>query len=183
MSKQYQVLSDIIGANSRVASLKVNDDTIAELIDEVYRNISNKIELNIEEQPDNVQLEIWTNCGISGNPLARVSECKFFGKAKIEFELKIRLRNCPKEANSSKIIRIGLGNKDETIELEMNAICECECEQNNAEYNSSKCSNNGTFSCGICTSCNGIRSGERCECDPDKPIDPRRPDAHCRPDS
>src|SRR5699024_7871166 len=48
------------------------------------------------------------------------------------------------------------------------------------EINSERCSKNGTFSCGICTSCNGIRSGERCECDPDKPIDPKRPDAHCR---
>ena len=46
VSQKYQVLSNIIGVNSRVASLKVNDDTIAELIDDVYRNISNQIELN-----------------------------------------------------------------------------------------------------------------------------------------
>ncbi|KAH9526918.1 Integrin beta-1 [Dermatophagoides farinae] len=174
VSQKYQVLSNIIGVNSRVASLKVNDDTIAELIDDVYRNISNQIELNIEEQPDNVDVEIWTNCGVPD----------FFGKAKIEFDIKIRVTSCPKQSSDGEnIIKIGLLNKNEAIEIHLNSTCHCECESYEAELDSPKCSNNGTFSCGICTKCNGIRSGKQCECDPDKPIDPRRPDAHCRPDS
>ncbi|KAH9415164.1 Integrin beta-1 [Dermatophagoides pteronyssinus] len=182
VAQKYQVLSNIIGVNSRVASLKVNDDTIAELIDEVYRNISNQIELNIEEKPDNVDVEIWTNCGVSNDPLRHTSTCRFFGKATIEFDIKIRLTSC-KQNDNENIIKIGLLNKDETIEIYLNSTCQCECELYDAELDSPKCSNNGTFSCGICTKCNGIRSGKQCECDPDKPIDPRKPDAHCRPDS
>ncbi|KAF7491918.1 Integrin beta-1 [Sarcoptes scabiei] len=182
VTQQYQTLSDVIGSNARVASLKVNDETIAELIDEVYRNISNQIELGIEDNPDHIDIEIWTNCGNAKGPFIRTSKCSFVGKPKIEFEIKIKLKHCP-QSNSSSIARIGLLNKNEAVSIEIDPICQCACEIFDFETNSSKCSFNGTFSCGICTKCNGIRSGKNCECDPLKPIDSRKPDFHCRPDS
>lgn len=178
--EDYRLLSDIIGSNARVALLTENDDSIADLIEEVYRNISTSVELGVEYKPDNVDIEIWTNCGLPNRPSIRTSICQFQGKIRIPFEIRIKLRECTKPGSfSNSLIRIGLLNKNETITIDLKEICKCDCEQN-GQLNSPKCSHNGTFSCGICTTCNGIRSGKTCECDPEKPIDPKQPDAHCR---
>ena len=109
---QYQVLSDIIGHNSRVASLKVNDDTIAELIDEVYRNISNHIELSVEHKPDYAKVEILTNCGEEGKGLRPTASCHFFGKAHITFHVRVTVVSCDLESDQdSNVIRIGTYEK------------------------------------------------------------------------
>lgn len=200
IGQDYRILSDIVGANSHVASLKVDDDTIAELIDEVYRNISNQIDLQVEHKPDNVDVEIWTNCGLrdsSGHmaPMVRTPTCKVSGKTEIPFQIRIHVKHCQKGGSEGNTIRVGeweaerwpsdrvclagLLNKNESIEIELHQLCECQCELE-GQPDSARCSHNGTFSCGICTSCNGIRSGPHCECDPDKPIDPNKPDAHCK---
>ncbi|KAJ6220769.1 hypothetical protein RDWZM_006581 [Blomia tropicalis] len=149
--EDYRLLSDIIGSNARVALLTENDDSIADLIEEVYRNISTSVELGVEYKPDNVDIEIWTNCGLPNRPSIRTSICQFQGKIRIPFEIRIKLRECT--------------NLNETITIDLKEICKCDCEQN-GQLNSPKCSHNGTFSCGICTTCNGIRSGKTCECDP-----------------
>ena len=178
----YEVLSEIIGSNARVAKLTGKDNSIANMIEEVYRNISTSVEIVVEQKPDNVQIEIVSNCGQIGKKSTKTSSCGFQGKPTISFEISIKLLHCTTfKENTDHIIKIGLLNKNETVEIAFKEMCKCSCEQNNeAVLNSSKCSNNGTFSCGICTTCNGIRSGDRCECDPDKPIDPKKPNAHCQ---
>lgn len=177
----FKVLSGIIGPTARVASLQLKDDTIANLIDEVYKNITSSIELVIESKPDNVDVEIWAACDQSSGQFEATSFCRFTGKSEIMFRLKFRLTNCSHVGSTdTDVVRIGLSNKNETIEVHIRELCQCSCEVAGAVANAVECSHNGTFSCGICTSCNGIRSGEHCECDPDKPIDPKRPDAHCK---
>ena len=176
----YRVLSGIIGSNSRVAHLTENDDSIANLIEEVYRNISTSVELVVDHKPYNVDVEIWTNCADPNRRFTRTSVCGFQGRISIPFQIRIRLNSCWKPGlNHDSVIRIGVLNKNDMVEIRFREMCKCECEEQGVT-NSSKCSNNGTFACGICTTCNGIRSGKNCECDPEKPINPREPDAHCR---
>lgn len=113
VDSDYQILSNIIGPNSHVASLKVDDDVIAELIDEVYRNISSHIELSVEYKPDNVDVEIWTNCGAGNSrdgtllPFTRASICKFTGKIDIPFQIRIRLKYCRSDKDGDSFVQIG----------------------------------------------------------------------------
>lgn len=189
VTQYYRVLTDIIGPNARVAQLTVNritspreqdSNSIASMIEEVYKNISTSVELVIEDKPDNVHLEIWSNCGQEGDQQRQTSICGFQGKAVIPFNIRLRLLNCTKVGkNVDHKIRIGLLNKNEAIEIDFQEYCQCPCERM-GQLNSPKCSHNGTFSCGICTKCNGRRSGSECECDPDKPIDWKNPNAHCQ---
>ena len=75
----------------------------------------------------------------------------------------------------------GLTNINESVEIDLQMLCECECEKpHKIVKNSAECHNAGTFACGICAACNGNRTGAQCECDPEKPIDPKDPDAHCK---
>jgi len=176
----YRILSEIIGPNSRVAHLTENDDSIADLIEEVYRNISTSVKLRVEDKPDNVDIEIWSNCGNQKKPFVQTDFCHFQGKPQIPFQIRLKLKHCSKVGEfHENVIRVGLGNKNESVEIRLRELCQCECELNGVQ-NSPKCSNNGTHSCGICTKCNGIRSGSSCECDPEKAIDPKDTDAFCR---
>ncbi len=75
----------------------------------------------------------------------------------------------------------GLANVNESVEIDLRMICECDCEKSERIIpNSKDCSNAGTFACGICFPCSGIRTGDRCECDPQKPINASDPESHCK---
>ena len=59
VGKEYTVLANIIGSNARVVTLSEKDDGIAEMIEEVYRNISTSVEIGVEDKPDNVDIQFF----------------------------------------------------------------------------------------------------------------------------
>jgi protocadherin alpha len=74
-----------------------------------------------------------------------------------------------------------LANTDENVEIDLKMLCECDCEKpENSFPNSENCSNAGTFACGICSKCNGKRTGNTCYCDPEKPINASDLKSHCK---
>lgn len=179
MTSVYQVLTDIIGSNARVAQLTSKDNSIPNMIEEVYKNISTSVNIEVEQRPENVDVQILSNCNVEGAPVP-VTTCNFQGKAVIPFHISIVMLKCTRPGeNTDHLIRIGLLNKNEAVEVAFKEQCKCSCEEESErEENSPRCSNNGTYACGICY-CYGKRSGPECECDPEKPIDAKNPNAHC----
>lgn len=178
MTSIYQVLTDIIGSNARVAQLTSRDNSISKMIEEVYKNISTSVNIEVEQRPENVDVQILSNCNVDGMRPVPVTTCNFQGKAVIPFHIRIKMQRCTRPGeDTDHLIRIGLLNKNEAVEVAFKEQCKCSCEEE-GEPDSLRCSTNGTYACGICY-CNGKRSGEECECDPEKPIDLKNPNAHC----
>ncbi|KFM81349.1 Integrin beta-PS, partial [Stegodyphus mimosarum] len=67
----------------------------------------------------------------------------------------------------SKRVEISPVGLSEYVLLDIDLLCECDCEKlENEEVLSSECSNSGTYECGIC-SCEPNYFGRKCECQGD----------------
>ena len=175
----YEILRNIIGSTSQVAKLNDDDDSVVNLIKGVYNNIRSSVELKVEKIPDNIVVELYSQC--QNKELSKTSKCDYTSnKESIMFKARIQLKSCPESGKpTNAVIRIGLANNaNENIEINLNMLCQCNCEKN-VERNSRICSGQGSYSCGTCE-CYGKRSGVDCSCDPDEPIDPKDPTKSCR---
>ncbi|CAG2117865.1 unnamed protein product, partial [Medioppia subpectinata] len=177
----YETLANIIGSTARVDTLQDEDSTtIINLIDKVYSDIRSSVELRVERMSDFIEIDLYSKC--ENKTEFKTNKCTFKGRPDITFYANIRLKSCPKDRSLwDQKIKIGLANINESVEIDLRMDCECECERaDKIAKNSAECHNAGTFACGICAACNGNRTGDQCECDPEKPIDPKDPEAHCK---
>lgn len=175
----YEILAKIIGNTARVELLTDDGDAIVKLIRDVYNNIRSFVELKVEKTPDNVEVELFSEC--LNQKLIKTSRCDYTSnKESITFKARIRLKSCPESSKANNVtIRIGLANNaDENVEINLQMMCQCECDST-VDRNSRHCSGHGSHVCGICQ-CYGRRSGNDCSCDPEQPIDPKDPNKNCR---
>ncbi|XP_041366315.1 integrin beta-PS-like [Gigantopelta aegis] len=165
VDEAYKELSQRMRGSS-VVKLNKDSSNIVKLVKTEYEKIISKVELKVN--------------GSEGINIVLRSECTYYrGKTKtntcdnlspqggeVTFDVEISTTSCPeKKSDRRKTVTIQPVGLAEKLTLQIDIMCECECEQPNMEErNSPKCSSgNGTFECGIC-SCNTDRYGALCEC-------------------
>ncbi|KAJ0058348.1 hypothetical protein NL108_013421, partial [Boleophthalmus pectinirostris] len=173
----YKEYSQLIPGTT-VGTLEYDSGNVIGLIQEAYTKIRSKVELDLVDVPEELNLAFNATC-LNGEIIPGVRSCSGLKIGDtVSFSVEAQLRSCPKEKSHTFKIK-PLGFKD-SLEITMDFACDCECEAS-AQPDSALCSQgNGTFECGICK-CNQGRLGPHCECSVEdySPSD----DANCIPKS
>ena len=82
----------------------------------------------------------------------------------VSFTIEIALVTCPENPTERKstfeIFPVGL---NESLTVEVDILCDCECERDAKPGNSIECHNHGQYKCGLCE-CEKDYFGRSCEC-------------------
>ncbi|KAK7940096.1 hypothetical protein WMY93_003422 [Mugilogobius chulae] len=171
----YKEYSQLIPGTT-VGMLDRDSGNVIELIQEAYAKIRSKVELDLVDVPEELNLAFNATC-LNGEVIPGVRSCSGLKIGDtVSFSVEAQLRSCPKEKSRTFKIK-PLGFKD-SLEVTVDFACNCECEAS-AQPNSALCSQgNGTFECGVCQ-CHQGRLGPHCECSVEdySPSD----DANCIP--
>uniref|UniRef100_A0A4W6FEA7 Integrin beta n=1 Tax=Lates calcarifer TaxID=8187 RepID=A0A4W6FEA7_LATCA len=171
----YQEYSRLI-PGTVVGTLSDDSGNVIQLIEEAYAKIRSKVELELLEVPEELNLSFNASC-LNGEIIRGLKSCSGLKVGDtVSFSVEAQLRGCPKEKSRTFTIK-PRGFKD-SLEVTVEFACTCNCEANK-EVDSPLCSNgNGTYECGVCQ-CHQGRLGPRCECSVEdySPTD----DANCMP--
>lgn len=162
---------------STAGRLENDSSNVVDLIEAEYKKITSEIELK-DNATSNVKISYWSSC-LDGNKIER-NNCKGLRVGNtVTFEAKIEVLSCPRNPNEwNQTIRIYPVGLNDALIIDLEMICECDCEKPwNEEPSSPHCEDRGTYECGIC-SCYGNYYGRRCECDA-KEVDPNKEDQSC----
>ncbi|KAI1307715.1 Integrin beta-PS [Halotydeus destructor] len=174
----YKQLTPLIEGSS--AGQLMNDSSnVVDLIKNEYEKITSSIELKDNATMNNVKISYYSSCVGQKREETNICSGLKVGTT-VNFDAIIEVTSCPRNRElwnqTIKIYPVGL---DDALYIDLEIICECDCEKPwNEEKLSQKCSNgNGTYECGIC-SCYGNRYGRDCECDA-KDSDPAKDELAC----
>ncbi|XP_024070209.3 integrin beta-1 isoform X1 [Terrapene carolina triunguis] len=174
----YKELKNLI-PKSAVGTLSANSSNVIQLIIDAYNSLSSEVILENSKLPKGVTINYKSYCkngvngtGENGRKCANIS----IGD-EVKFEISVTANECPKTGQNETIKIKPLGFTEE-VEINLQFICECQC-QNEGIPNSPDChQGNGTFECGACR-CNEGRIGKKCECSTDE-VNSEDMDAYCR---
>lgn len=166
----YQKLSPLI-TGSTASELNNDSSNIVDIIKNEYKKIRGSVELKSDAIPD-MRISYSSSC-LNGT-ISNTSRCTGLKLgSSIEFDITIEALRCPENSRErNRTIRIYPVGLLDPLVINVNLICECDCEKEwNQKTNFSEC-NGGIYQCGIC-SCAGNKYGRNCECnsedkDPDK---------------
>uniref|UniRef100_UPI0037E913D1 integrin beta-3-like n=1 Tax=Semicossyphus pulcher TaxID=241346 RepID=UPI0037E913D1 len=156
----YEEYSKLI-PGTIVGTLSQDSGNVIQLIVQAYAKIRSKVELELVDVPEELNLSFNATC-LKGEVIHGLKSCSGLKIGDtVSFSVEAQLRGCPKEKSRTFTIK-PQGFKD-SLEVTVDFACGCSCEAK-AETNSSLCSNgNGTYECGVCQ-CHSGRLGPRCEC-------------------
>ncbi|CAL1283909.1 unnamed protein product [Larinioides sclopetarius] len=132
----------------------------------IYQKIQSKVELK-DTAPDFLKISYSSSC--LGEDVKDVNFCEGLKVGTtVDFDVKVELLECPKNMSLwSHKLQISPVGINEDISLEVDLLCECDCEKPEfEELLSPDCSNAGTYACGICN-CETNFFGRKCECQGD----------------
>ena len=85
-------------------------------------------------------------------------------KERVDFEVELTLTKCPAPNQVVKPVIINAQGIGERVVIDIEALCDCDCEKEGQQAKQSKyCDNHGKVVCGICE-CDPLHYGSRCEC-------------------
>ncbi|CAG5056527.1 unnamed protein product [Parnassius apollo] len=127
------------------------------MIKNEYLELIRSIDI-MTEVPPHIELLLEPDCRISGNCIVKHNES-------ININTTLKVKSCPKSKTPS-VVKLGPVALNEKLLISVISDCECDCERNilKTALNSTKCSGNGTYQCGICK-CNENRYGDDCRCE------------------
>uniref|UniRef100_A0A452IL53 Integrin beta n=1 Tax=Gopherus agassizii TaxID=38772 RepID=A0A452IL53_9SAUR len=145
-----------------VEILHQDSNNIIQLIVKAYNSIRSKVELTVWDNPEDVSLTFTATCqdGLLYPGLRKCEELQIGDT--VSFEVSVEARSCP-AGNTSHSFTIKPAGFRDTLEVEIAYSCTCGC-MKQMEWNSSKCSGNGTYTCGLCE-CDSGYLGSKCECE------------------
>lgn len=157
----YKKLTPLIEGSS-AGRLDNDSSNIVQLIEQQYHEITSGVELK-DNATSNVQLTYHSHC--VNEKRRETNSCNGLKVGTtVTFDIDIEVKSCPKRNSdlfqTIQIYPVGL---NEALIIDLEILCECECDKQGVEQ-SPKCSNHGTYSCGICA-CEPSRYGHLCECD------------------
>ncbi|XP_037919074.1 integrin beta-PS isoform X1 [Hermetia illucens] len=179
----YEKLAQHIEGSSS-AVLSNDSSNVVDLVREEYSKISSSVEMK-DNATSALKITYYSACKNGGN-LVQTSKCDGLKVGDlVNFTAEIVVTSCPQNPadwfQTFQIYPVGL-NESLIVDLEM--LCSCPCERPGHklyEEHSPKCSNFGSYKCGICE-CDETHFGRKCECSSDVgPGDNR--DFGCRPDN
>lgn len=166
-SLYYDKLAQLLPGGTQGASQLSSDATnILNIVSENYRRLRETVKLVVNEDFEELDVTMYTNCNTGGRQADRTNICTGLTIEKwANFTPVIRstFTTCPENRNLTfTIFPEGL---EERVQVDVEHVCDCDCQlEPEAEPNSAKCSFNGTYECGICQ-CNPGWIGDNCECD------------------
>ncbi|XP_029652598.1 integrin beta-1-like isoform X2 [Octopus sinensis] len=140
-----------------VSKLDSKDYTIADIVKDNYANITSGVK--IVSPNKNLNFTIMSKC--KGTKWIASDSCDGIKPAQtVDFKVVLTAPDCSSARHQSiKINPVGL---HDTLTIDMELICECDCEKY-PETKSPLCSSAGNLTCGQC-SCEPNRSGQNCSC-------------------
>ncbi|XP_018572183.1 integrin beta-PS isoform X2 [Anoplophora glabripennis] len=160
-----QLAKNIEGAS--VGKLEGDSSNIVQLIKEQYQQITSTVEMK-HNASSAVSLKFHSRCLNTTGALVNTNKCENIKVGDlVHFKIVIEVLKCPKNrADHFQTIRIYPVGIDESLIIDLEMLCECDCEKPGHEFyeeNSPLCSHFGTYKCGICECLPGA-FGRRCEC-------------------
>ncbi|XP_027306336.1 integrin beta-1 isoform X1 [Anas acuta] len=174
----YKELKNLI-PKSAVGTLSSNSSNVIQLIIDAYNSLSSEVILENSKLPKGVAISYKSYCKNGVNDTQEDGrKCSNISIGdEVRFEINVTAYECPKKGQNETIKIKPLGFTEE-VEINLQFICECQC-QSEGEPNSPAChEGNGTFECGACR-CNEGRIGRLCECSTDE-VNSEDMDAYCR---
>lgn len=157
--------------SSSLAQLSSNSSNIVDIIKGEYKKVTSSVQL-VANNSEYLSLTYYSACLSSkegerstDSNLRRTQVCEGLQvDSQVMFKVKIELLSCPKKVSDRReIIKISPLGLEEGLIVEVNMICDCNCDRNQIK-SADQCNGKGTHSCGICN-CNQGSYGSRCECD------------------
>lgn len=151
---------------STTGMLADDSSNVVKLIRGQYEAISSAIEMTDTAQ-ESGNIEVSYNSSCLDGVMKRRNVCKGLKVLDtVTFNVTVKFSFCPDKENWNQTIQIYPVGLNEYLDVQLEMICECDCEKpENEERNSTRCSSgNGTYECGIC-SCYDNKYGQKCECD------------------
>lgn len=165
----YEQLAKTIEGAS-VGKLEGDSSNIVTLIKEQYEQISSTVHMK-HNASSAVSIKFFTRCLNDSGALVNTDKC---GNIKVgdvvTFKIDLEVLKCPKNrADHFQTIHIHPIGINETLIIDLEMLCECDCEKPGDKYYkeyAAACSNMGIYKCGICE-CYPGAYGPHCECLPD----------------
>ncbi|RWS27736.1 integrin beta-PS-like protein, partial [Leptotrombidium deliense] len=160
----YDNLRALISGSS-AGVLEADSSNIVDLVKHEYQKITSVVKLEDNATSD-VSIKYYSSC--VNEERKETKECGGLRVGTtVEYDLDIEVLRCPSVwADRNQTIVIKPGRLSDQLIIDLEILCECDCEKDwNEEKFSPKCAGgHGTFECGICT-CHANRYGDNCECD------------------
>nr|XP_022306553.1 integrin beta-3-like [Crassostrea virginica] len=163
----YDKLATLLpGGTEKASELSTDANNILQIVSENYRRLRETVKLVVNEDSKVLSVDMYSDCVTGGRTKDKINICSgLTTENPVDFYpyIQSNFTTCPKERNLTfTIFPEGL---EEKVRVDVEHVCDCDCQlEPEAEKNSSKCSFNGTFECGICN-CNEGWIGDSCDCD------------------
>ncbi|XP_071440832.1 integrin beta-PS-like [Hetaerina americana] len=162
----YKELSYRINGAS-YGQLSKDSSNVVSLIQDQYAKLVDSVNL-IDNAEKYIQVQYFSSCL---NDISHTRETKECGGIRlgdvVNFTAYITVLKCPEKENDRHVkFQIKPQSLNESLEVELEIICDCPCEQpGNLGYeeNSRSCSYHGTLTCGVCA-CGEDFVGQDCQC-------------------
>ncbi|XP_056008349.1 integrin beta-3-like isoform X2 [Ostrea edulis] len=163
----YDSLAAILpGGINNASALSPDASDILSIVGNNYRRLRETVKIVTSGVPEELIMGLYSNCKTGGRTLDRTDTCTGLTIdkwANFTVYLVSNLTVCPEKRDF--IFTLFPEGLEERVEIEVEHVCECKCQlEPEAEPNSTKCNNQGTYECGVCH-CNVGWSGDTCECD------------------
>ncbi|XP_006020407.1 integrin beta-6 isoform X1 [Alligator sinensis] len=156
----YENYANLI-PGATVGQLKEDSGNILQLIIGAYKELRSEVELEAFGDTEGLNLSFAALCN-NGTTFSNQRKCSHIKVGEtVSFNMTVSLPTCEKNRRHIVIKPVGLSD---ALEIDIHPECSCNCQQE-AEMNSSKCSEGkGSYECGMCV-CNPGYMGPHCECD------------------
>ncbi|CAG9834767.1 unnamed protein product [Diabrotica balteata] len=147
--------------------MDVDNSNIISLIEEQYGRISSSVQMK-DNSSNVLNIKYFSKCLNSAGALVHTNKCDNIKVGDVvTFKIDIEVLKCPKNrADHFQTIQIYPVGMRESLKIDLEMICECDCEKPGNRYykeNAPACSSMGTYKCGICE-CSPGAFGKHCEC-------------------
>ncbi|CAG4956713.1 unnamed protein product [Parnassius apollo] len=160
----YDSLHRLLEDYTYVAKLESDSSNILKLVKMGYEDIVSVVDFEDDSESGPVKVKYFTDCGVKGT-FVEATRCTGveYGMT-LNYEAYVSLDSCPEYKKMSQIIKISenqLGQDSLTLEVDIQ--CGCECQGDLQKDISLTCPFNSHIVCGVCQ-CNKGWSGPSCDC-------------------
>lgn len=151
----------LLDVSSTVGVLAEDSSNIVNLIADEYNEITEKISL-IDNVNSSIGLNVSYVTACKGNIPEYKTQCEGISVGeKVSFNVSVYLERCTVDKHLDFTIhRSGL---QEGVDVQVNVLCDCECDKLERQRGPEICNGRGSLSCGVCICDDGF-VGKTCEC-------------------
>ncbi|XP_077374277.1 integrin beta-6 [Festucalex cinctus] len=158
--QNYENYANLI-PGATVGVVATDSRNILELILTAYKELRSEIELEVLGDTEDLRMSFAAICP-NGTVRPELKQCSNVKPGEtVLFNVSVELPECLSGSRRFSLKPVGL---QDTLDIELESVCSCECGRPAEADNSSRCTEGqGTFHCGVCE-CQPGFSGAECEC-------------------